>query len=83
MKTTHLLQPDPSISKKDGTRVVQELPRPERNHSSESKMNIPTLTTLAFLGLSALAFLAYRLIQLAAPKPILVERRRIRYRRRL
>jgi hypothetical protein len=45
-------------------------------------MNLPTLTTLALLGMSALAFLAYRLIQLAAPKPILVERRRIHYRRR-
>lgn len=45
-------------------------------------MNLPTLTTLAFLALSVLAFLAYSLIQLAAPKPILVEQRRIRYRRR-
>lgn len=45
-------------------------------------MNIPTLTTLALLGLSTLAFLVYSLIRVAAPKPILVEQRRIRYRRR-
>lgn len=45
-------------------------------------MNLSTLTTLALLGLTTLAFLAYSLIQLAAPKPILVEQRRIRYRRR-
>lgn len=82
MKTTQFPQPNPSTSKKDGSRVVQNLPRPDKTHSSESKMNLPTLTTLAFLALSVLAFLAYSLIQLAAPKPILVEQRRIRYRRR-
>jgi len=45
-------------------------------------MNLTTLTTLSLLALSALAFLAYNLLQLAAPKPILVEQRRISYRRR-
>ncbi len=82
MKNIPLPQTDLYTRKKGGSQVVRKLQRPNKSLLLESKMNLNTITTLALLALSALALMAYSLIQAATPEPILVEKRAIRYQRR-
>ena len=53
-----------------------------KNNNKEIHMNIPMITTISVISLGLLAFVANRIMKVAAQQPILIERRQIIYKRR-
>jgi hypothetical protein len=70
------------IGKNRSTQVVKRSKITNPKPFSEVNMNVHLIAALSAIGLGIMAFLAHRITRVAARKPILIENRRIVYRRR-
>jgi len=72
----------PNQGKKTRIHHIHSLKRLQDQPVKEKQMNPFIMTLLSITGLGILVFLALKISRVTAPKPILIEQRRIIYRRR-
>ena len=72
----------PNQGKKTRIQHIQSMYHLQGQPIKEKLMNPFIMTLLSLTGLGILVFLALKISRVTAPKPILIEQRRIIYRRR-
>ena len=83
MKETQMHNPNrPKQGKKTRNQHIQSIKHLRGQPVKEKQMNPFIMTLLSITGLGILVFLALKISRVTAPKPILIEQRRIIYRRR-
>ena len=72
----------PNQGKKKRAQHIQSIKRLQEQTVKEKQMNPLIMTLISITGLGILVLLALKISRVTAPKPILIEQRRIIYRRR-